>query len=583
LSYVSDKKDYFCVLHSIVQSTKFLMNMYRTKLAIVLFTSLAFLSPSISRACTNFLITKNASADNSTMISYAADSHDLFGELYYWPGQEWPDDAMLDVYEWDTGKYLGQIKQVQKTYTVIGNMNENQVAIGETTFGGRSELKDSTGIIDYGSLIYIALQRSRTAREAIKVMTDLVEENGYYSSGESFSIADKDEVWIMEMIGKGVGNKGAVWVARKIPDGMVSGHANQARITSFPLKDEDNCLYSKDVISFAHEKGYFDGKNKDFSFADTYAPLDYGALRFCEARVWSGFRLMNSEMDQYEGYVKGESSERLPLWIKPSKKISYRDLQNIMRDHFEGTSLDMTKDPGAGTFKRPYRFRPLTWEVEGEEYFNERAIATQQTGFSFVAQMRNWLPNEIGGILWFGVDDAATTVYVPIYCGINQIPEEFAVGNGNLLEFSWTSAFWIFNWVSNQAYSRYNLMITDIRKLQLQLENKFADNMQAIEQAARSLYEVNPAKAKSFLTEYSLAQSSITVNSWKKLGEFLMIKYLDGNLHKEVDGKFLENPYGHPYPAEFPGYNEDFYKKIVDETGEQLKMKKLPGEENTGH
>jgi dipeptidase len=583
LSYVSDKKDYFCVLHSIVQSTKFLMNMYRTKLAIVLFTSLAFLSPSISRACTNFLITKNASADNSTMISYAADSHDLFGELYYWPGQEWPDDAMLDVYEWDTGKYLGQIKQVQKTYTVIGNMNENQVAIGETTFGGRSELKDSTGIIDYGSLIYIALQRSRTAREAIKVMTDLVEEYGYYSSGESFSIADKDEVWIMEMIGKGVGNKGAVWVARKIPDGMVSGHANQARITSFPLKDEDNCLYSKDVISFAHEKGYFDGKNKDFSFADTYAPLDYGALRFCEARVWSGFRLMNSEMDQYEGYVKGESSERLPLWIKPSKKISYRDLQNIMRDHFEGTSLDMTKDPGAGTFKRPYRFRPLTWEVEGEEYFNERAIATQQTGFSFVAQMRNWLPNEIGGILWFGVDDAATTVYVPIYCGINQIPEEFAVGNGNLLEFSWTSAFWIFNWVSNQAYSRYNLMITDIRKLQLQLENKFADNMQAIEQAARSLYEVNPAKAKSFLTEYSLAQSSITVNSWKKLGEFLMIKYLDGNLHKEVDGKFLENPYGHPYPAEFPGYNEDFYKKIVDETGEQLKMKKLPGEENTGH
>lgn len=557
--------------------------MYRTKLAIVLFTSLAFLSPSISKACTNFLITKNASADNSTMISYAADSHDLFGELYYWPGQVWPDDAMLDVYEWDTGKYLGQIKQAKKTYTVIGNMNENQVAIGETTFGGRSELKDSTGIIDYGSLIYIALQRSRTAREAIKIMTDLVEEYGYYSSGESFSIADKDEVWIMEMIGKGVGNKGAVWVARKIPDGMVSGHANQARITNFPLKDEENCLYSKDVISFAHEKGYFNGKNKDFSFADTYAPLDYGALRFCEARVWSGFRLMNSEMGKYESYVKGETSERLPLWIKPSKKISYRDLQNIMRDHFEGTSLDMTKDPGAGTFKRPYRFRPLTWKVDGEEYFNERAIATQQTGFSFVAQMRNWLPNEIGGILWFGVDDAATTVYVPIYCGINQIPEEFAVGNGNLLEFSWTSAFWVFNWVSNQAYSRYNFMITDIRKLQLQLEDKFADNMQAIEQAARSLYDVNPAKAKSFLTEYSLTQSAVTVKSWKKLGEFLMIKYLDGNLHKEENGKFLKNPYGHPYPAEFPGYNEDFYKKIVTETGDQLKMKKLPGEENTGH
>ncbi|MCW3804636.1 dipeptidase [Plebeiibacterium marinum] len=553
--------------------------MSKIKIALILSVALSIFAPNATNACTNFLITKKASADGSTMISYAADSHDLFGELYYWPGQEWPDDAMLDIHEWDTGKYLGQIKQAPKTYTVIGNMNENQVSIGETTYGGRSELKDSTGVIDYGSLIYIALQRSRTAREAIKIMTDLVAEYGYYSSGESFSIADPNEVWIMEMIGKGVGNKGAVWVAQKIPDGMVSGHANQARITQFPLNDEENCLFSKDVISFAKEKGYFKGKNKDFSFADAYAPLDYGALRFCEARVWSGFRIMNPEMEKYEGFVTGESTERMPLWIKPAKKLSYQDIQNIMRDHFEGSSMDMTKDPGAGPFKRPYRFRPLTWKVDDETYFNERAIATQQTGFSFVAQMRNWLPNPVGGVLWFGVDDAATSVYVPMYCGINSIPEEFAVGNGNLLEFSWTSAFWVFNWVSNQAYARYNYMVEDIKKVQKELEDKFAINQQAIEQAARNLYDLDPKLAKDFLTDYTLNQSSLTVTRWKKLGEFLMIKYLDGNLHPEEGGKFLRNEHGNPAHAEFPGYDQNFYKKIADETGDRLKMKKLPGEE----
>ncbi len=553
--------------------------MSKLKITFIAFLAICLFYTTNSNACTNFLITKNASADGSTMISYAADSHDLFGELYYWKGQNWPEDAMLDIYEWDTGKYLGQIKQAAKTYTVIGNINENQVAIGETTFGGRHELVDTTGIIDYGSLIYVALQRSRTAREAIKIMTDLVEEYGYYSSGESFSIADPNEAWIMEMIGKGVGNKGAVWVARKIPDGMVSGHANQARITTFPLKDEDNCLFSKDVISFAKEKGYYVGKNKEFSFADTYAPLDYGALRFCEARVWSGFRIMNPEMDKYESYVKGESSERMPLWIKPSKKVSYRDLQNIMRDHFEGTSMDMTTDAGAGPFKRPYRFRPLTWEVDGEEYFNERAIATQQTGFSFVAQLRNWLPNAIGGILWFGVDDAASTVYVPMYCGINKVPHEFEVGNGNLLDFSWESAFWVFNWVSNQAYSRYSFMIKDIRKVQKELEDKFETNQQAIELGARNLYELEPQLAKDYLTDYSINQSTLTVSSWKKLGEFLMVKYLDGNLHREENGKFLKNAHGKPAHAEFPGYDYNFYKKVVDETGDKLKMKKLPGEE----
>jgi len=549
-----------------------------SKLLRVFSLALLMLSPQLSEACTNFLVTKGASADGSTIISYAADSHDLFGELYYWPGQIWEDDAMLKIYEWDTGKFLGEIKQAKETYTVIGNMNEHQVTIAETTFGGRKELSDSTGIMDYGSLIYIALQRSKSAKEAIKVMTDLVEEYGYYSSGESFSIGDKDELWIMEMIGKGAGNKGAVWVAQRIPDGMVSGHANQARITNFPLKDTENCLYSKDVISFAKKQGYFGGKDKDFSFADAYAPLDFGALRFCEARVWAGFRIMNPEMDKYESFIKGESSERMPLWMKPANKVSYRDIQNIMRDHFEGTSLDMSKDTGAGPFKAPYRFRPLTWEVDGQEYFNERAIATQQTGFSFVAQMRSWLPDAIGGILWFGVDDAATTVYVPMYCGINAIPTEFEVGNGSLLDFSWESAFWVFNWVSNQAYGRYNLMIEDIEKVQLALENKFENFTSATDIAAKSLYEVNPDLAKDYLTEYSLNQSSITVKEWKHLGEFLMVKFLDGNLHPEENGVFLKNAHGNPAHAKFPGYSKDYYKRVADETGDHLKMKKIPSE-----
>lgn len=528
-------------------------------------------------ACTNVLVTKNASADGSTMISYAADSHVLFGELYYWPAQDHPDDAMLDIYEWDTGKYLGQIKQVPHTYRVVGNMNENQVSIAETTFGGRKELRDTTGIMDYGSLMYVALQRAKTARDAINIMTSLVEEYGYYSSGESFSIADPDEVWIMEMISKGPKNKGAVWVARKVPDGYISAHANQARITTFPLKDEENCLYSKDVISFATKMGYFDGKNKDFSFADIYAPLDYGAIRFCEARVWSAFRQVNeAEADKYEDFIMGESEERMPLFFKPEKKVTARDVMNIMRDHFEGTALDMTTDAGAGAFKVPYRWRPLTWEVDGEEYLNERAIATQQTGFSFVAQMRGWLNNPIGGILWFGVDDADASVYVPMYAGIQSAPHEYAVGNGNMLEFSWDAAFWVFNWVSNMSYSRYSYMIEDIRKVQNELEDKFEQMQPAIDNTASTLYEQDPELAEQFLTEYSHKQSRITVEKWQKLGQFLMVKYLDGNIHPEKDGKFLKNEYGNPHSPQYPGYDEEYYRNVVKDAGEKLKMKEVP-------
>lgn len=525
-----------------------------------------------SEACTNVLVTKGASVDGSTIISYSADSHDLYGELYYWPGREWPEGEMLNVYEWDTGKYLGQIPQARKTYTVIGNMNEHQLTIAETTFGGRSELVDTTGIIDYGSLIYITLQRARTAREAISIMADLTEQYGYYSSGESFSIADPNEVWILEMIGKGSGNKGTVWVAVRIPDGYVSAHANQARITTFNRKDKENVMYSKDVIKFASEKGYFDGKDDEFSFADAYAPLDFEAVRFCEARVWSAFRNVNSEMDKYVDFALGKSDERLPLFIKPEKKVSVRDVQNIMRDTYEGTPLSMSQDPGAGPYSAPYRWRPLTWEVDGETYFNERAIATQQTGFTFVAQMRSWLPNPVGGILWFGVDDANMTVFVPMYMGMTSIPENYAQGEADLLTFSWNSAFWVFNWVANQAYNRYSHMITDIRKVQTELEDKFELYGPIIDEAAAKLYKANPEYAKAFLTDYSHEQSRQTVEKWKKLGEFLMVKYLDGNLHPEKNGVFLRNEHGNPAHAEFPGYSQDYYKRIVEETKDRLKV-----------
>ena len=559
----------------------------------LLFVTLLFLFSWQSQniqACTNILITKGASVDGSTFVSYAADSHDLYGELYYWPGKTYSSGAMLDVYEWDTRKYLGKIPQVAQTFTVIGNMNEHQLTIGETTFGGRSELENATGLIDYGSLIYITLQRARNAREAIKTMTELVSEYGYCSGGESFSIADPNEVWIMEMIGKGNDEKGAVWVAVKIPDGYVSAHANQARITSFPLEKDSKAsisdknikkifdanievVYSQDVISFAVKKGYFKGENKNFSFADAYAPLDFGALRGCEARVWSAFRIMNPEMDKYISFILGESTEKMPLYIKPAKKISAADVKNIMRDVFEGTPLSMTEDPGAGPYKAPYRWRPLSWKLDGETYVNERAIATQQTGFSFVAQMRSWLPNPIGGIFWFGVDDANMTVYVPMYVGMNGIPENVAVGNGNLLEFTWDSSFWVFNWVANQAYNRFSQMIVDIRKVQSELENKFDNSLSAIDQTALALYNDNPAAAREFLTEYSHSQSRLTHERWRKLGEFLMVKYLDGNIHPEENGEFKRNTHGNPEHAQFPGYSEDFYRNIVDKTGDHLKVK----------
>ncbi len=522
--------------------------------------------------CTNLLVGKKASTDGSTLISYAADSYALYGELYHWPAKQYNPGEMLKVYEWDSGKYLGEIPQVLQTYNVIGNMNEHQLAIGETTFGGRSELSDSTGIMDYGSLIYITLQRAKNAREAITVMTNLVKEHGYYSSGESFSIADPNEVWVMEMIGKGAGNKGAVWVAVRIPDDCVSAHANQARIQQFPLNDPENCIYSTDVISFARERGYFDGEDADFSFAQAYAPLDFGALRYCEARVWSFFNKVNKDMAQYVTYAQGKTTDPMPLYIKPDRKLSAQDIQEMMRDHYEGTELDWRFDVGAGPFNSPYRWSPLSFEVDSVEYCNERPIATQQTAFSFVAQMRSWLPNEIGGILWFGIDDAAQTVYYPFYCGHTETPHEMTPGNGDLLTFSWTSAFWIHNWVSNMVYTRYSDMSVDMKKIQSKLEDQFRASQPEVEKEATRLGEQSPSQAVHYLTQYTNTLVKEGVAEWKKLGEYLMVKYVDGVIKREENGQFKRNPYGEPTSPLRPGYSNEYYKKIVDQTGDKYKV-----------
>ncbi|NDP20630.1 MAG: dipeptidase [Paludibacter sp.] len=531
-----------------------------TKKIIFTFAFLLVLNSGFS--CTNFLVGKAATIDGSTLITYSADSYFLFGALYHYPASTYPAGSILDVNDWDTGKYLGKITQVEKTYSVIGNMNEHQLSIGETTFGGREELVDTTAIMDYGSLIYIALQRARNAREAIKVMTDLVAEYGYYSSGESFSIADPNEVWIMEMIGKGRNNKGAVWVAQRIPDDCVSAHANQARITTFPYDDKNNCLYSEDVIAFAREKGFFKGKNKDFSFSDTYAPLDYGALRFCEARVWSFFRKVDPAMEKYISYVKAETTERMPLWIKPTFKLSAQKLKDYMRDQYEGTEFDMTKGIASGPFGSKLRCSPLTFKVDSIEYGHERPVATQQTGFTFVAQMRNWLPDYIGGILWFGVDDAATSLYVPMYCGINAIPECYRLGNGSLLDYSPTSAFWTYNWVANYAYSKYSYMFADIKKVQTQWENNFNSLVPAMDKVAVGMSEND---ARVFLTDFSISQAENSTNSWKKLGEYLLVKYMDGNIKKEANGKFIQNEDKIPPSILRAGYPLEFLKTMVKE------------------
>ncbi|MDR0969931.1 MAG: C69 family dipeptidase [Lentimicrobiaceae bacterium] len=559
-----------------------------------------------ANACTNYLITKGASADGSTIVSYAADSHVLYGELYHWEAGVWPKGTMMDIYEWDTGKFLGQIEQAEKTYNVVGNMNEHQVIIGETTYGGRPELVDTTGVIDYGSLIYITLQRATSAREAIKIIAELTDKYGYYSSGESFSILDKDEVWILELIGKGTNlnkkgenlNKGMVWVARLVPDGYVCGHANQARITTFPLANgktsitskelnkimnpEVETVYSHDVMTFARSKGWFTGQDKNFSFSDTYAPVDFSAARASEIRVWTMFNEVVSDMDKYWEYVKGNiennatfadgtpnpdgyATNRMPLWVKPEKKVSIHDVMMYMRNYLNGTELDMSKDLGAGSFGLPYRWRPLTWKVDDIEYVNERATATQQTGFSFVAQARNWLPNEIGGIIWWGVDDANACVYMPMYCCITKIPYNFRRGNGSMMEWSETSGFWITNLISNFAYTRYNVIQPDVEIVRDRLEKQFLEQTDATDKEALKRYKESPKKAVAFLTEYSSEQGAYTFNTYKKLYQDLFMKYMDGNIKTAVEGQRNPN-------VKQPGYDERTLRLIVEDHGNQLRV-----------
>lgn len=576
----------------------------------------AIFHASDARGCTNVIVTKGASADGSCMVSYAADSHVLYGELYFKPEKDWKLGDKLRVYDWDSGKYLGLIDQVEHTYKTIGNMNEHQLIIAETTFGGRSELADPNGIMDYGSLIYITLQRAKTAREAIKVMTDLTKQYGYFSEGETFSIIDKNEAWIMEMVGKGKKEKGSVWVARRIPDGFICSHANQSRITTFPLNDPANCLYAPDVISFARENGWYDGPDSEFSFCDAYCPADFGGLRGCEARAWSAFNilcngwftfydndgnLVTKDAYSYLDFAMGYNPEnKMPLWVKPSKKITMKNVADVMRDHYEGTPMDMTQDIGAGGNALPYRWRPMDFEFNGKTYTNERAIATQQTGFWFVGQARCDYPDVVGGILWFGTDDAATSYLTPIYANTNEVPECFKEGNGNMLSYSPTSSFWMNNRISNACYKMYNIMAPYVRERIDKFENEQMQKVRQIDNQALDLYKKaldgaekrgkkasgtydamsdtgkSFAAVKRFLTKYSVNTAQDMFHDWCKLEETLLIKYIDGNVKAQnPDGSFKHTEFsaGIPDGLTQPGYTDTWKEAVVHFHGDVIEVK----------
>ncbi len=525
-----------------------------------------------SKACTSFLVGKNASTDGSAFITYNADDYGMYGRLLYYPAGVHPKGTMRRIVDGDTNHYLGEIPEAERTYTVVGNINEFQVAITETTFGGRPELADTTGVIDYVSLMAIALQRSKTAREAIKVMTTLVNEYGYASEGESFSIADPNEIWILEMIGKGSSEKGAVWVAVRIPDDCIAAHANQSRIHRFDMKDKKNVLYSRDVISFARKKGYFSGKDSDFSFADAYAPADFSAIRFCETRVWSFYNKWVEGMDKYLPAVDGKhigKAEPMPLYFRPKCKLSLHDVMMSNRDHYEGTPFDITKDAGAGMYEAPYRPTPLVWEHKGKKYFNERPISTQQTGFTVVAQMRSTLPDAIGGVLWFGNDDPNMIAYTPVYCNVDKVPDCYSGKTGDAVTFSWESAFWVCNWVANMTYPRYSQLFPALESVRNDLEKHYLSEQQAVEARALSLYEENKDKGIAFLTDYSTSCAQDMLSRWKTLGEYLIVKYNDQTVKPEKDGKFLRTPDGLGERPVRPGFNEQYKDIIIRETGDK--------------
>ena len=553
----------------------------------------ALLGENHAAACTNIIITAGASADGSCMISYAADSHQLYGELYFTPAGRFKAGSMLDIREWDTQRPLGSIEQVGRTFQTMGNMNSHQLIIAETTWGGREEQIDEHGIMDYGSLIYVTLQRARTAREAIETIVSLANRYGYPSEGETFSIADTKEAWVMDLVGKGNDNRGIVWVARRIPDGYICAHANQARITRFPLDDPENCLYAPDVISFAREKGWFSGEDAEFSFRDAYNPLDFSGARACDARAWSAFNMLGDGQFTYEengrtltrpasdwldyamGYdLKGE----MPLFIKPERKITVKDVADAMRDHFEGTPMDMTVDIGAGGNALPYRWRPMSFKWEDKTYVNERAIATQQTGFWFVAQSRGWLPDEVGALIWFGCDDAATSYLTPVYVNSKTVPECLRVGNGDLLHYSATSQFWMCNRVANACYRMYNHMAPVAREAADRFENRQMTTAvpQTDEKAAELIRKGKTRKAIALLTDYSVNTAQAQFAEWTKLEELLLVKFIDGNVKAQAeDGSFVHSQYsdGIPTGISQPGYTDRWKAAVARDNGKILESR----------
>lgn len=531
--------------------------------SLVLSAAMLFAS-SGALACSNLIVGKKASVDGSVMVSYNADDYGMFGHLCHYPAGTHPKGTMRQIYDWDSGVYHGEIEEAPVTYNVIGNINEFQLSIGETTYGGREEMVDSTGILDYGSLIYVTLQRAKTAREAISVMTSLVEKYGYNSEGETFSICDPNEAWIMEMQGTGAGSKGVVWVAMRIPDDAICAHANQSRIGKFNMKDKKNVLYSKNVISYARKMGWFNGKDSEFSWKNTYAFPDFSGRRFCDARVWSFFNHYADDFDRYLPWALGKDkdAEDMPLWIVPNRKLSVADVENGMRDHYEGTALALdTTSIGGGIYEMPYRPTPLTFTVDGKQYFNERPISTQQTAFTFVSQLRSWLSREIGGVLWFGNDDANMVAYTPVYCGNTVQPACYNTKGADAVTFSSDNAFWLCNMVSNMVYPRYSQLFPELKAVRDSLETSYFANQTSIEKQAADLYQTDKAAALKLLNNYSNTKADEMLVSWKHLATRIIVKYNDMAVKKEKDGKLLQS-------VTRPGYPASFGRKLVKETGD---------------
>ncbi len=531
-------------------------------------------SVSEAEACSNFIVGKKASVDGSVMCSYSADDYGMFQYLCHYPAAKHAKGEMRKIFDWDSNKYHGEIPEAAETYNVIGNINEWQVTIGETTYGGREEMVDSTGIMDYGSLIYVALQRSKTAREAIKVMTTLANTYGYNSGGETFTICDPNEAWIMEMMGKGAGSKGAVWVALRIPDDAICAHANQSRIGKFNMKDKKNVMYAKDVVSFARSKGWFKGKDADFSWKMAYAKPDFSGRRFCDARAWA---MLNHfyDMSPYLDWALGKNpdAQDMPLWVVPNKKVSVKDVENVMRDHYEGTPLSVAdgSDIGGGIWEMPYRPTPLMYKVDGKQYFNERPVSTQQTGFVFVSQMRSWLPREIGGVFWFANDDANMAAFTPVYCSMTERPECYNTPGVDAVHFSKKNAYWVCNMTSNMVYPRYSLMFPTLKEVRDSLDNSYFAAQAGVEKKAQELYAQNPQAAVKYLNDYSVEKAQQMLGRWNQLFEFMVVKYNDMIIKPtDKNGTFKKTPYGLGATPVRPGYPEKFAKQLVKQSGDKF-------------